>query len=239
MNKPRKFAAFDIDGTIARSSLFLQVVNELFRQGHLPRGAHQNITRKYQDYQERAHPNAFEEYSQLSVSTLFENLSTVTVAHYKQAVDTVISEIASHTYVYTRNMISRLHSEGYFLIALSGSEMYAVEQFTRQFSFDIAIGESYHEKEGYFTGEVEQVVYRKDLFLKRFAKDHNLTFKDSFALGDSMGDVSMLELVENPIAFNPEDKLYQHARSQGWKIVVERKNVMYELTSDGSSYTLQ
>ncbi len=39
----------------------------------------------------------------------------------------------------------------------------------------------------------------------------------------------MLEFVENPIAFNPEDTLFEKAKEQGWKIVIERKNVTYEL----------
>jgi phosphoserine phosphatase len=39
----------------------------------------------------------------------------------------------------------------------------------------------------------------------------------------------MLEAVENPIAFNPNQTLYNHAKKRGWEIVVERKDVIYEL----------
>ena len=38
-----------------------------------------------------------------------------------------------------------------------------------------------------------------------------------------------LEMVENPICFNPNEKLYTEAKRQGWKVVVERKDVIYEL----------
>jgi hypothetical protein len=33
----QKFAVFDIDGTIARTGLFFQVIDELIAAGHLPR----------------------------------------------------------------------------------------------------------------------------------------------------------------------------------------------------------
>jgi phosphoserine phosphatase len=48
----------------------------------------------------------------------------------------------------------------------------------------------------------------------------------------------MLEYVEHPIAFNPEIRLFNEARNKGWKIVVERKNVVYELEANHGSYVL-
>jgi phosphoserine phosphatase len=39
----------------------------------------------------------------------------------------------------------------------------------------------------------------------------------------------MLDLVERSICFNPNQKLYDHAKRRGWEVVVERKDVTYEL----------
>jgi phosphoserine phosphatase len=36
-------------------------------------------------------------------------------------------------------------------------------------------------------------------------------------------------MVETPICFNPNKKLYEYAKRSGWKIVVERKDVIYDL----------
>ena len=73
------------------------------------------------------------------------------------------------------HMVKRLKSEGYFLIALSGSEMYSVQKFTEKLGFDLAFGENYHESSGVFNGEIDKVVGKKDIFLKKFAEDHNLS----------------------------------------------------------------
>jgi phosphoserine phosphatase len=48
----------------------------------------------------------------------------------------------------------------------------------------------------------------------------------------------MLEAVEQPIAMNPSQKLFDHAQKHGWKIVVERKNMIYELEDRDGSYVL-
>lgn len=236
--KQRKFAAFDIDGTIARSALFFQIVDQLIADGHLPQSSRAEIDDKYESYRQRVHKAAFREYNQKSVDVLFGNMSNVKLSDYQKSVDTVINQTKKYVYVYTRDLIKSLRQKGYFLIALSGSEMYSVQEFAKNFDFDVAIGEVYHTKNGYLSGEIDQVVHRKDHYLNMLIAEHNLTLKDSFAVGDSMGDAEMLEIVENPIAFNPEDRLFEYAKSKGWTIVVERKNVIYELEQESGRYLL-
>ena len=234
----RKFAAFDIDGTIARNALVFQIVDQLITDGKLPIEARAKLDEKYTTYRNREHDQAYKDYSNLAVDTLFKNMTNLKVKDYQKAVDKVIARSHKHVYVYTRDLISRLKTEGYFLIALSGSEMYAVNQFMKQFDFDIVIGETYFEKDGYFTGEAEEVYRNKDRFLKKLIPENNLTIEGSLAVGDSAGDISMLAHVQNPIAFNPEDSLYEEAKKNGWKIVIERKNVIYELEPKNGSYLL-
>jgi HAD superfamily phosphoserine phosphatase-like hydrolase len=229
----RKFAAFDVDGTLGRTSLFLQIVEKLFDSGHLPDEARKELQKKLIAYRQRQHRKAFKDYSGESVKILFDHITSIELKDYRRAVDEVISESHSHLHVYTRELVHRLKSEGYFLIALSGSEMYTVTEFLKHaFDFDVIIGETYETKNGYFTGKANEVFHKKDLFLKELITEHNLTTTGSVAVGDSMGDLSMLKYVEQPIAFNPEDSLYEEARKNGWKIVIERKNVIYELEPD-------
>jgi HAD superfamily hydrolase (TIGR01490 family) len=234
----KKFAVFDIDGTIARTALFFQIVDELLEREVLPIAFKSELDELFDNYRKRTHKDAFRDYSQKSVDILLENLTTVPVTEYRKAVDVVAPKTAKYVYVYTRDLIEELRKQDYFLIALSGSEMYSVQKFSEHFGFDLAVGERYHEKDGYFTGEIEQVVHRKDKFIRAFIEDHNLTLKGSYGVGDSMGDFGMLEMVEHPIAFNPEDRLFEKAKSMGWDIVVERKNVTYELRQADGHYIL-
>ena len=69
----------------------------------------------------------------------------------------------------------------------------------------------------------------KSAVLKRAVEKEDLTFIASYGLGDTESDISMLELVETPIAFNPNRVLYRHAKKMDWQVVVEIKDVIYEL----------
>jgi phosphoserine phosphatase len=81
--------------------------------------------------------------------------------------------------------------------------------------------------------------HNKDLALKELVAKHNATFDGSYAVGDSFSDSKMMEIVNNPIAFNPDKELLSVAKKKGWKIVVERKNVIYELEEgNGGTYIL-
>jgi HAD superfamily hydrolase (TIGR01490 family) len=234
----RKFAAFDIDGTISRNALFFQIVDGLVSENIISKDYENELKLKYEHYKKRTSKNAFKTYSQYSVDILLENLDKISVSDYRKIVDKIIPESSEYNYVYTTNLIKKLKSEGYFLIAISGSEMYSVQKFTEKLGFDIAFGEHYHEENGMLTGVIDKVIGRKDIFINKFVNDHNLTFKDSIAVGDSAGDIAMLSIVENPIAFNPEDTLFEEAKKNNWKIVVERKNVIFELEPKNGSYIL-
>jgi len=51
----------------------------------------------------------------------------------------------------------------------------------------------------------------------------------TYAVGDTEGDIPMLELVDNPICFNPNKVLFDQAKRMGWSVIVERKDVIYDL----------
>jgi phosphoserine phosphatase len=56
-----------------------------------------------------------------------------------------------------------------------------------------------------------------------------LALEGSYGLGDTESDAPFLEIVENPIAFNPNYNLKKIAEEKGWRIVVEKKDVIYEI----------
>lgn len=234
----RKFAVFDIDGTVARTSLFAQIVDRLVLNGDMPSSARTKIDAALEAYRSRQHQAAFSDYELSFIDILFDNLHTLEAARYRAVVDKVVAECKDRVYVYTRDLIASLRAEGYFLVALSGSEMYAVQQFGAHHGFDLAVGEVYVEQSGRFTGKVNAIYGKKSELLQQIVEDHRLDFGDSIGVGDTKGDIAMLSLVKQPIAFNPEQQLLQHARTEGWKIVVERKNVIYELEPRDGSYLL-
>jgi HAD superfamily hydrolase (TIGR01490 family) len=231
----QKFAAFDIDGTLFRSGLYREVFYELYKMGILPADLTEETTVKHREWRHRVHGNAFEEFDQIVVQTLDSYLPKLRVADYEQAAERVLEKKAENVYIYTRNLLNKLKSEGYFTIAISGSQHELVEPFARRYGFDMWVGQQWERGGEYFTGNVTKTHTGKDRIIKRLIEEYDLTLEDSYAVGDSNGDSGMLDIVDHPIAFNPTYELLEKAIANGWKIVVERKNSSFELEkgSDG------
>ena len=82
-----------------------------------------------------------------------------------------------------------------------------------------------------FTGEMIDVhlVENKANIVARVLEKEEVMLEGSIGVGDTEGDIPLLESVALPICFNPNRSLYTHAQRRGWKVVVERKDVIYEL----------
>ena len=234
----QKFAAFDIDGTLFRSGLYREVAYEMMKMGALPREVLEETTAKNREWRHRSHGNAFEEFDMLVVDRVDHLLPNLRIDDYEEAAQMVLEKRADNVYVYTRNLLHRLKEEGYFLIAISGSQIELVEPFAVKYGFDAWIGQEWERGDEFFTGNIVKTHTNKDIILRDLMSRYNLTLKDSYAVGDSNGDVGMLGLVDHPIAFNPTAELYEKAVAQGWTIAIERKNMMYTLEKKHGAYTL-
>jgi phosphoserine phosphatase len=115
-----------------------------------------------------------------------------------------------------------------------------VQLIAKHYGFEDSAGTMHAKKSGKFTGEIDVVQYeRKVDMLNGLKKKYSLTDEGSYAVGDSMGDYAILKHVQNPIVFNPARELFEKAKEHGWQIVVERKNVIYELNRESNDYKLK
>ncbi len=234
----KKFAAFDIDGTLFRSGLYREVAFELVRMGAIPESILKNIADKETAWKKRAHGSAFGEFDEAVVNAFDKELPRLKTAYFDLAAERVIKAHKDNVYVYTRELTKELKAKGYFLIAISGSQYEVVGPFAEHYGFDTWIGQKFERGEEYFTGHIRKTHEGKGKYLKSLIEKHNLNLEDSIAVGDSGGDIEMLKMVEYPIAFNPESTLYSVAQSHGWRIVIERKNMIYELEKGKYAYAL-
>jgi len=234
----RKFAVFDIDGTLIRWQLYHALVHELAKQGALGKHALEALNTSRLVWKKREDPMGWKNYERQIITVYEDALSSLASETFDKAVQAVLDEYRDQTYIYTRDLIKKLKSEGYFLLIISGSHHELIEPLADYYGFDDWIGSQYFRRGGRFSGKKHIPSMQKDLALKDFVTKHKLTFTGSMGIGDSGSDIAMLELVEQPIAFNPDKVLLETARKHGWKVVVERKNVVYELEAHDGSYIL-
>lgn len=235
----KKFAVFDIDGTIFRSGLYREVVYELIATDKAPAELSMAFSQLEIDWRTRKHENAFKMYEQTMAETFDGILTRIKCSDFDEAARAVFERVSDYVYAYTRDLARDLKHQGYTLIAISGSQEELVRPFADKYGFDVWVGQHYERGDnGYFTGEIVKTHNGKDIILRRLVLEHGLTFSESIAVGDSRGDIDMLSIVEQPIAFNPDHELFTMAKEQDWKVVVERKNMIYELEPNGHTFVL-
>ena len=243
MSKPiklKKFAVFDIDGTLYRDALFHDAVRELEARGYLAQKHVLAVNKAWEEYKERLHDEAFKVFSDSRVSAFIDAMHKISKDELNKITNKVIDQKKNYVYTYTKSLINKLRKEGYFLVTISGSFHELVVPFANYHGFDIAIGElNEWGADGHFTGKTLRTTFKdKHIHLQKIVDENGLTFSGSYGVGDTIGDAEMLAMVENPIAFNPEKHLFDLARTNGWKIVVERKNVVYQLERGKNEYIL-
>jgi len=230
--KKRKVAFFDIDGTIFRSSLLIELVEVLIASGIFPEQARKQFAREEKYWLERK--GDYEDYIMAVVKVFVSHIKGV---HYKEVLDAskvVFERDKDKTYTYTKKLVADLKKRGFYLVAISQSPKFVLDAFSKRLGFDKVYGRGYDiGPNDRFTGEVMDIhlIENKANIVRRVVEKENLTLVGSVGVGDTEGDISMLDLVEKPIAFNPNKKLYRYAKRAGWSVVVERKDVVYNLSS--------
>ncbi|MFA5420430.1 MAG: HAD family phosphatase [Patescibacteria group bacterium] len=224
----KKIAIFDIDGTIFRSSLLIELVELLVSEGLFPESAKDEYVDAYKKWFNRS--GSYEDYISGVILAFEKNIKGINYDVFVEASRQVVELNKNRVYRYTRDLVKKLKSEEYYLIAISHSPKELVQDFCQSLGFDKVYGWVYENKEGFLTGKSLHLdlISNKSKILDRIIKKEGLKLKDSIGVGDSDGDISFLSLVDNPICFNPNGKLYKEAKKKSWPIVVERKDVIYE-----------
>lgn len=234
-----KFAVFDIDGTVMRRQLYHKLVDKLAKQGALGAEAPQMLEEAEKSWKRRKLSEvSFQEYDDILVNVYENALQNISLEVFDSLAVKVIEEYRDHSYIYTTDLLRRLKSDGYKLFIISGSHTELIEQIGKYYDFDDWMGTSYERSDKGFTGNVAISTLDKSKCLRQLIERNNVSLASSVGIGDTSSDIPMLEMVENPIAFNPDQKLFKTARDRAWKIVIERKNVVYELESKDGRYEL-
>jgi HAD superfamily hydrolase (TIGR01490 family) len=238
MTGSRKFTVFDIDGTLIRWQLYHAIADNLVKLGFIAPVKFQAIRDARMGWKRRENSESYKRYELELVKAYVNILSEITYEQFQQTAEAVFNEYKDQVYAYTRDLLSQLKKDGYLLFAISGSQQEIVAKMAGYYGFDDFASRVDEHKDNRFTGDSTTPIFSKDKVLKQMAQKHGADFAGSIAVGDSATDIKMLELVEQPMAFNPDRDLFEHAKSKGWQIVLERKNMIYQMEMKDEKYQL-
>ncbi len=107
------------------------------------------------------------------------------------------------------------------IVLVTGSIDFVMTPLAKALDASAVLAPSLVESNGRFTGELTGppiAAEEKAKRLRRFADEHGVDLARSFAYGDSIADLPMLEAVGFPHVVNPDRKLAAKAMERGWPI---------------------
>lgn len=235
MSHPVRVAVFDIDGTLYRRSLMIDLIEHLMRlQRIMPsyfiesRALQKRWEERESGYNTFIH-TMVREWEQKALGGLAE-LEVI------EAARRILTERQKRVYVFTRELLLSLQENGYTCVALSHSPKQVVDVFAELWKFDLAFGTEWVvDPTGRFSRDQREAVrhgLNKGTTFDEVIEALEGELDESVAIGDSIDDVPMLERVRFPIAFNPERALLAATRPRGIPTVFERKNVILALRTE-------
>jgi len=224
----RSIAIFDIDGTIFRSSLTIELFKRLVKKGIFQRNFMRRVRASERKWMNRQ--GHYDDYVKEVVTAYQKAIVGKKKDDIVAACREVISQQKFRVYRYTHHLLNKIRGH-YTTIGISGSPLEVLEEYNKFLKFDKLYGWEFGiDEKGRYTDVILHVPprYKKELMV-RYVKNHDLSFKGSIGVGDTESDVGFLQLVERPIAFNPNSKLAQIAKKRKWTVVMERKDLVIEM----------
>ena len=232
--KPAAF--FDIDGTLYRDSLMIEHFKKLLKYDVLDEALwHQNVKHTYQNWKKRR--GNYDDYL-LELSEIYiQSLKGLEKSKMDFITDQVIKLKGDKVYMYTRDRINKHKDKGHHVFFVSGSPDYLVSRMAELYGITDSIGTKYYVDENdRYTGEVKAMwdSESKQKAIRMLSGKYDVDLAESYAYGDTNGDLSMFRMVGHPIAINPTRELLKKIKddkelASRMKIRVERKDVVYML----------
>ncbi|GEM_PF-2449324 len=121
---------------------------------------------------------------------------------------------------HSRQLLAHFMKNGYVVIAVTASPRIPVDLVMK----DLGIKEFYctelEIKNGKYTGAIESTMHLaekgKENIVREIIMSHEVDTSVSFALGDTIHDLPLLESVAYPIAINPKGRLADYAAENGF-----------------------
>lgn len=226
MEKRVKFmrvAIFDFDGTIYAEETFTLLMKHLKEHPTY----HSSYKRFYRAIVPPYIANKLKLYpdnkmKKRSMQLYLEAFNGLT----KQEMDIYFSEIkATMQQDFNAKVLERLkrhQEENIHILLVSGAYTQFLESVTDGLVFNQIIGTDifYKDDKVYTKNAINHVNgQQKTLKVYEALDGHQIDWENSYAYGDSFSDMPVLELVGNPVAVRPEEKLRSLANARGWEVM--------------------
>ena len=126
----KKVAIFDIDGTVFRSSLLIELTDAFLQEGIFHQKVSKLYAQAYENWMSRKGP--YEEYIQAVIKAFRQNIKGVQYNEFSKIAKKVVAFHGNRIYRYPRDIVKNLKKKNYYLLAISRSPQKVVKEFCKK-----------------------------------------------------------------------------------------------------------
>ena len=239
INYNNKIVFCDIDGTIYRNSLFLDLLENLIEDGYIS----QYKVAQYNKYKKKWKNREiwYEEFLMYAVIDIFEKLIKTKKLHsstFMKYTKKILKDNWKHILTYTMDTLKNLQNKWYKVVFISGSPLLMVKEFAKMYNFDIWLGTLLDkDKEWYYNWNCTVLASSesKEEIIKTILNEINPTH--TISLWDTKWDLWMLLITDIWVAINPAAELYNAVKEEeSILVIIERKDLIIELDKKARQY---
>ncbi|MEH2370701.1 HAD family hydrolase [Nostoc sp.] len=230
-----KVAALDIDGTLYPGALGLQLLQALAANGISDKSKSKNVFEVVEKY--RLNEIDFQTMSTSAYTLYAEAIAGISQAVMQHIANQVWLQERTKLFAFVPKLIDILKSQGYSIVLISGSPDEIVCCLAQEFGISKYQGSIFATYQGKYTGKVNLLsgsLGKKYSIFLQMAKDWKVNLEESLAIGDSITDTPLLEIVSKPLVFEPHPSLMLLAQQKSW-LVTNRNDIVKHVMELGST----
>jgi HAD superfamily hydrolase (TIGR01490 family) len=226
MTNTKSIALFDIDNTIYDGYTIRDI---LIYQHQTPAIAPEYIEQIMEIYKQYKLGNAqYEETAKKALIVWAQSLKGLSYDEIKKQTKEVLDQSTNKFFQYVQPIFDLL-KQTHDIFLVTGEPQFIAEIVMEKLDTAGFISTEFEVIDGKFTGHITDLVSdreHKGTQVRSLMEAYDS--KNSFAFGDSEGDINMLRLVEHSFCISPTDGLQQIAEQNNWHIV-NPENVLEEV----------
>lgn len=123
-------------------------------------------------------------------------------------------------------LLAEHRAQGHLLMIITATNRFVTAPIAEALGVDVLIATDPEMIEGRYTGRVSGIPtfqHGKVERLNTWMTDNQRNLRGSWFYSDSHNDLPLLEMVDHPVAVDPDETLINHAQLKGWPIITLRK----------------
>ena len=211
-------AIFDLDNTLISDDSDFLWGQFLVDQGIVDKDQYEEANaRFYEDYKQGNLDIV--EFLHFSLAPLAKNEPEQLYKWRAQFIEEIIKPIQLKPAI---RLVNKHRFKGDTVMVITATNRFVTEPIAKLFGIDNLLATTPEFVEGRYTGKFNGTPCFQEgkvTLLNEWLENSTETLENSWFYSDSHNDISLLKLVDNPVAVDPDENLEDYAKLAGWSII--------------------